>query len=170
MLGHLEGFGFVPVAKCWLVANDCQRLAGAQLRCAHLQLHDGGIAALGHGLLLAQRHTVGKGRTVEVTVIGHVVPVVIGNIAVGLGCIQVQTVRHDHPLVAGLLAVAFHTVVVVDVSGLGGYVYVAFPDLVVGRLHGMAADVVHVSIIDDVEYQILTIDGAVLDVESNFHD
>ena len=93
-----------------------------------------------------------------------------GIVAVSLGGIQVQTVRNDRPLMAHFLAITLHTIVIVDVTSLSGNVNVTFPRRIGGGLHGMACQFPAICAIHDIEHQIFTVNGVVLDIKSNFHD
>ena len=104
----------MPVSQGFILAHQHQALTLAQLRCAHLQT-DGSAKRI-HGILRRGvfRHAVGESRTVAVTVLGNVHPVVIHRIIDTLLAIQLQAMGNDLPFVTRRLSVALHAVIVVQ--------------------------------------------------------
>ena len=114
MFGHGQCILDLPVAQRPGVAHQCQSFPFAQLWRPHLQSDGVGkrFHRTLHGGVLG--NAVGECGTVEISIFGHVYPVVVKGIVLPLLAHQLQTVRTNEPLMATLLAVALHAVIVVD--------------------------------------------------------
>ena len=114
MLCHGQCILDLPVAQSTSVANEGQALPFTQLWSPHLQ--SDGVSKRFHRTLYrgVLGYTVGKCRTVEISIFGHVDPVVVKGIILRLLAHQLETVRTNEPFMTTLFAVAFHAVIVVD--------------------------------------------------------
>ena len=112
MLGHGQGLVRIPVAQHGALADNGQPVVTAKLRCTHHQARRRRERRLFQRLGPAPADAVGKGRTVEIRVLGDVVPAVEHRIVGAMNSCKFQRMAHGCPLMAHAPPAALNPVIV----------------------------------------------------------
>ena len=172
VLGHAYGFAVVPLAHSHLAACYVEGHALRELRGAHLQAHCLGKGSDARLLYLLANYAVGDGRCVEIRVLGDVNPVVVDVVDLPVLAGSLEPVGHYSPLAALLASAILYAVEIVNGrSRAYNATHLAIPMHTVYSLHPILGDLGGSILLlaHNVEYQILSVYGLVLDMKVQVH-